>query len=147
MRGVTTDYPFSAALRARLLGTLLTLLGVIVFVTALMAFVFRWQPWVLGVVALLVVVAVVLMGSLLSSRAYVVRTDAQGYRVRFVRGAGAKSARWSEVEELATATVGGDKCVVVRLKDGRTTTIPVAVLAVDPEQFVREVTKLLKQRR
>ena len=50
-------------------------------------------------------------------------------------------------EELATATVGGDKCVVVRLKDGRTTTIPVSVLAVDPEQFVREVTALLKQRR
>jgi hypothetical protein len=147
MQGVTTDYPFSPALRARLLGTLLTLLGVVVFVTALMAFVLRWQPWVLGLVALLVVAAVVLMGSLLSSRAYVVRTDAQGYRVRFVRGAGAKSARWSDVEELATATVGGDKCVVVRLKDGRTTTIPVSVLAVDPEQFVREVTALLKQRR
>ena len=147
MQGVTTDYPFSPALRARLLGTLLTLLGVVVFVTALMAFVLRWQPWVIGLVALLVVAAVVLMGSLLSSRAYVVRTDAQGYRVRFVRGAGAKSARWSDVEELATATVGGDKCVVVRLKDGRTTTIPVSVLAVDPEQFVREVTALLKQRR
>ena len=30
-------------------------------------------------------------------------------------------------------------CVVLRLRDGRTTTIPVGVLAVDKDEFVREL--------
>ena len=38
-----------------------------------------------------------------------------------------------------TTTVHGDDCVVLRLRDGRTTTIPVAVLDAPREDFVRDL--------
>ena len=36
-------------------------------------------------------------------------------------------------------------CVELRLRDGRTTTIPVGVLAVDREEFVRELQARLQR--
>jgi len=78
-------------------------------------------------------------GVLLTRAAYVVRLTAEGYRIRFVRGAGTRQARWRDVEDAVTDTIAGSPCVVLRLRDGRTSTIPVEVLAVDREQFVRDV--------
>jgi hypothetical protein len=75
----------------------------------------------------------------------VVRCTDEGYRVRLVRGAGVTEARWSSVED-AVATVRHDvACVELRLRDGRTTTIPVGVLAVDRDQFVRELQGRLQR--
>ena len=54
-----------------------------------------------------------------------VRLDDEGYQVRFVRGAGVKQARWKDVEDVVATTVADERCVVLRLRDGRTTTIPV----------------------
>ena len=45
----------------------------------------------------------------------------------------------AEVEDAVTAYRRGVACVVLRLRDGRTTTIPVGVLAVDKDEFVREL--------
>ena len=70
---------------------------------------------------------------------------AEGYRVRLVRGAGVTEARWSAVEDAVTAIRRGVACVELRLRDGRTTTIPVGVLAVDREQFVRELQGRLQR--
>ena len=36
-----------------------------------------------------------------------------------------------EVDEAVTASPGGERCVVLRLADGRTTTVPMAALAAD----------------
>jgi len=83
----------------------------------------------------------------LRSRAWVVRTDAKGYAVRLVRGAGVTAAGWDEVEDAATAVRHDVPCVVLRLRDGRTTTIPVGVLAVDKDQFVRELQERLQAAR
>ena len=55
--------------------------------------------------------------------------------MRFVRGAGVKQARWGDVDDAVTADVAGAPCVVLRLKDGRTTSIPVEVLAVERDAF------------
>ena len=66
-----------------------------------------------------------------------VHLDDTGYRVRLVRGAGVNEARWKEVEDAVTATPRGVPCVILRLTDGRTTTIPVEALAADREEFVR----------
>ena len=74
----------------------------------------------------------------------VVRLDATGYRVSMVRGAGVKEGRWSEVEDAVTAAVRGFPCVVIRLRDGRTTTIPVQALAADPDDFARDVQERLR---
>ena len=76
-------------------------------------------------------------------RAYVVRLDRLGYEVRLVRGAGVKRARWADVAEASTADVRGVPCVVLSLRDGRTTTVPVGVLAGDRDEFVTRVRALL----
>jgi hypothetical protein len=69
-------------------------------------------------------------------RAYVVRIDHLGYQVRLVRGAGVKRARWVDVADAFTADIRGAACVVLSLRDGRTTTIPVAILRGDRDEFV-----------
>ena len=100
---------------------------------------------VVAVVAALGLAAVLVAGHLLTRRAYVVRLDEDGYQVRMVRGAGVRAARWTEVEDAVTASPRGVDCVVLRLRDGRTTTIPVQVLAADREAFVRDVRAHLER--
>lgn len=141
--GVTSDYRLAPHVAARMLGLSLVVLGVIVFVAAMLTVLFSWPPVVLGCVVVLAVVGVFAMGWLLNRRAYIFRTTADGYRVRFVRGAGVTEARWADVEEAVTDTIAGAPCIVLRLRDGRTTTIPVEVLAVDREEFVRQLQERL----
>jgi hypothetical protein len=54
-------------------------------------------------------------------------------------------ARWSAVEDAVTTYRHDVACVQLRLRDGRTTTIPVGVLAVDRDQFVRELQGRLQR--
>ena len=70
-------------------------------------------------------VGVVTLGLLVGVRHWVVRLDDLGYRVRVLRTAQARSARWTDVLDLQATTVAGQRCVVLRLRDGRTTTLPV----------------------
>ena len=63
--------------------------------------------------------------------------------MRLVRGAGTRHARWTEVTEAATSSPRGVPCFVMHLRDGGTTTIPVQALAVDREDFVREMQRRL----
>ena len=56
-----------------------------------------------------------------------------------MRGAGVKRARWADVAQASTAEVRGQPCVVLALRDGRTTTVPVGVLAGDRDEFVTRV--------
>ena len=91
-------------------------------------------------VALTVGIALLLIsGYGLLRAAPLVALDELGYRVRYLRGAGVVAARWHEVQDVVTATVHGDDCVVLRLRDGRSTTIPVAVLDAPREDFVRDL--------
>jgi hypothetical protein len=78
-------------------------------------------------------------GFFLTRRATVVRLDDAGYRVRLVRGAGVKQARWTDVEDVVATTVGGERCVVLRLRNGGTTTIPVRLLGASPDAFVKDL--------
>lgn len=132
----STEIRLSAQLRARLMGTGLVCLGVLVFVATIVVSLFRMPLGVITGLVIFVVVAVFVFGWLLTRRWYVVRLDETGYRVRFVRGAGQRQGRWSDVEDLTTATVAGARCVVLRLRNGSSTTIPVDVLATSPEEFV-----------
>ena len=80
--------------------------------------------FVTGLVVL-AVVGVVALGLLVGVRHWVLRLDEHGYRVRGLRTAEARSARWTDVLDLQATTVAGQRCVVLRLRDGRTTTLPV----------------------
>lgn len=142
---VTSDYRLAPAVTARLMGLTLVGIAALVFVaTALVAFldlhtVVLLAPVVLGLVVL--VVAAVLV----QRRGWVVRLGEEGYRVQWVRGVGVAAARWKDVEDAVTTTRAGAPCVVLRLRDGRTTTIPVEMLAADREAFVRDLQEHLQR--
>jgi hypothetical protein len=95
-------------------------------------------------VAVATVVAVTVV-FLAGRRPVVVSFDEVGYRIRHVRGAGVRQAAWTQVEDVAAATVAGERCVLLRLRDGRTSTVPVGVLAGHPDDFVRDLQRHLNQ--
>ncbi len=141
------DIALPSSVRARLLGAFLAAIGVVLVATAALVALARWDASVLAGMAVLALAGMIVLGLALVRRRYVLRLDEHGYRLRFVRGAGVSAARWSEVEDLSTTTAqgsaGGADCVVLRLRDGRTTTIPVTLLAMDRERFVEELRRRL----
>lgn len=140
MPASTTDYRFSTPLLVRSLGALLALLGLILLVVGVLVSALD-LPMVVLTVAVVVAVLIVVAGGLVLTRVTsLVHFDETGYRVRWMRGAGAKQARWRDVEDVVTANVSGHDCVVLRLRDGRTTTIPVKVLDAAPTAFIEDLT-------
>jgi hypothetical protein len=137
------DYRLSQPLALRLMGGFLAVLGGAVFVVTVLVGVLSLPIVVLGISVVLAVVLVFVVGTLLTRRAWMVRLDDAGYRVRYVRGVGRAQARWADVEDAVVTKVAGEPCVVLRLRAGGTTTIPVRVLGVDPEEFVRELRQRL----
>ena len=121
------------------MGFALAGLGLVVFVVTLAVAVLELPTAVLTVTLVGVVVAVLATGYLLTRKPWVVRLDEHGYQVRLVRGAGVRQARWKDVEDAVATTVAGEPCVVLRLRDGRTTTVPVRLLATHPDAFVTDL--------
>lgn len=140
---VVSDYRLSGPLAARLLGFLVTGLGVAVLLGALLVATLDVSGAVLDVLVVVAVLAVVAAAVLLLRAPAVVLLDDQGYRVRMVRGVGVAQARWTDVEDVVATTVAGERCVLVRLKDGRTTSIPVRVLAADGDAFADDLREHL----
>jgi hypothetical protein len=129
----------------------LTGLGLVVVAVALLLLVALVAALSLPVSVLAVAVAVVGagvavgLGALATRRPVVVRFDEVGYRIRLVRGAGVREAAWTQVEDAAATTVAGERCVVLHLRDGRTSTVPVGVLAGRPDDFVRDLQQHLNR--
>lgn len=134
-----SDYRLAPQLAARLLGFALLFLGGLVFFATAAVVLLRAPVGLLSAAVVIAIVGVFTIGWLLNRRAYILRVTDDGYRIRFVRGAGVKQARWVDVEEAVTDTIAGSPCVVLRLRNGTATTIPVEMLAIDREQFVREL--------
>lgn len=134
-----SDYRLSKPLAARLLGVLLAALGVLVVLLTIATGLLDLPGGVLAAMVLVVAVLVAAAAIGLSRAVTVVRLDDSGYRVRWVRGVGVAQRRWTDVEDVVATTVAGERCVVLRLKDGRTTTIPVRMLAGSPEVFVKDL--------
>lgn len=141
----STAYRLHPSLVARGVGLALVGLALVMFVGTAVVVAADLPADVLVVLLGLGVAGVFVLGWLLRARAYVVRCDQVGYRVRLVRGAGVTQARWKDVEDAVTTSPRGVPCVVLRLRDGRTTTIPVQLLAMDREQFVRELQDHLQR--
>ncbi|MDH2412972.1 hypothetical protein [Nocardioides sp. CER19] len=138
------DYRLAPLVTVRFIGFYLCLLAVVVFIVTPLVILADWSLDVIVIVAILGLIGLAVTGWWLRSRAYIMRAAPDGYSVRMVRGAGVKAARWTQVEDAITTTIHDEPCVVLRLKDGGTTTIPVSVLAVDREQFVRELQQHLQ---
>lgn len=136
----TSDYRLSRPFVARFVGAYLLVFAIVVFVsTGVVAATDAVPPDVLVVLLVVGLAGLFWWATWLRSKAYVVRVDDAGYRVRIIRGAGVKQAAWSEVEDVVTASPRDIACVVLRLSGDRTTTVPVEALAVDREQFVRDL--------
>ena len=138
-------YRLAPAVVARFLGLALVGLALVLFVGTAVVAVAELPLDLLVVLVLVAVLACVALGWWLRSRAWVLRCTDEGYRVRLVRGAGVTEARWSAVEDAVSTYRHDVACVQLRLRDGRTTTIPVGLLAVDREQFVRELQGRLQR--
>jgi hypothetical protein len=143
-RVVTHDYRMAPAMTVRLTGFALMLLAGAVFVIGIVATLLNLGAWIFGVVAVLGL-ATIAGCALWIQRLVVVHLDDDGYRVRMVRGVGTASARWAEVSELVTTYVASEPCAVLRLTEGRTTTIPVTAVAGDREQFIRDLQQHLQR--
>ena len=129
-------------------GFLLAVVGFTVFLLTLIFAVFSLPMAVLTVglaVAGVAVAAVLAVGIVLTRKSFVVRLDVDGYRVRLIRGAGVRRARWKDVEDVVATTVAGERCVVLRLRDGRTTTLPLRALAGSSDAFVEDLQAHLNQ--
>lgn len=145
-RGVAAPvvYRLAPAFVVRLVGTAFVALALLAFVTTLVV--------VLADLSFVVVVVEVVVGVLalaglawwLRRRAWVLRCTDDGYAVRLARGAGVREERWSSVEDAVTTHRRGVACFELRLRDGRTTTVPVGLLDVDREQFVRDLQERLQ---
>ena len=136
------QFALAPALRLRLLGTGLTAIGVVV-VAAVLAGATSVSGAVVTGLVVLAGVGVVALGLLLGLRHWVLRLDDDGYRVRVLRSAEARSARWTDVLDLQATTVAGSRCVVLRLRDGRTTTLPVDVIEGDADALTEALSACL----
>ncbi len=142
-----SDYRLSAPVTVRILGAALVAAGLVVALLAVAAAVLDWSGAVTLVVAVALWAGVAVLALLLLRLAPVVRLDEVGYRVRWVRGAGVREGRWKDVEDVVASTVAGARCVVLRHRDGRTTTIPVDLLSAPVESFVEDLRDHLNRGR
>ena len=143
--GVSSSYRFSGPFVVRLMGTGLVVVGVLVLLLVALVVLLGLPTAVLGVGVVLAVLAVLALGLAALRGAAVVHLDETGYRIRYVRGAGVRQAAWKQVEDAGATTIQGERCVVLRLRDGRTSTVPVGVLAARPEDFVEDLRKHLNR--
>ena len=140
-----SDYRLAAPVTVRILGAALVAAGLLVGLLAVAATVLDWSGTVTLGAAVALWAAVAVLALLLLRLAPVVRLDDVGYRVRWVRGAGVREARWKDVEDVVATTVQGARCVVLRHRDGRTTTIPVDLLSGSVESFVEDLREHLNR--
>ena len=140
-----SDYRLAPALGARFVGALLVLLAAVLLAVTVVVAVLDLPTGVLVAVVVAGLLGVVAAAYAVLRAVPVVRLDEDGYRVRLVRGVGVDRAPWSGVAEAVTATPGGTPVVVLKLRDGGSTTIPVRALAADREEFARDLRAHLQR--
>jgi hypothetical protein len=127
------------ALRFRLLGTGLVAVGVVVVAGVLVTWLAHAAAAIATGLVVLGALGVLTLGLLLGLRHWVVRFDQHGYRVRGLRPQ-ARAARWSDVLDLQAVNTTGRRCVVLRLRDGRTTVLPVDAIEGGPVRLTELIT-------
>ncbi len=137
------DFALAPHMRARLLGTGLVAIGTVVVLGVLLAWLADLPTALVSGVVALALIGVVVLGLLLGIRHWVLRLDEHGYRVRGLRTAEARSARWSDVLDLNATTLAGQRCVVLRLRDGRTTSLPVDVIEGGSTRLTKAISEHL----
>jgi hypothetical protein len=140
-----TDYRLAPPVMARFVGAYLVVLAILLGVVTAVVATADLNADLLVLVLGLGVLGLIGLAWWLRSRLVVVRLTDAGYRVRMIRAAGATEARWTEVEDAVAAAPSGIDCLVLRLRDGRSTTIPVQLVAADKDDFARDVRAHLQR--
>ena len=135
------------AVAARLLGVVLCVVAALILLSTVALAVLDLHTVFLLVPVGATFVVLALAWWAWRAKGWVVRLTPEGYRVQWVRGVGTASGRWQDVEDAVATTVANAPVVLLRLRDGRTTTIPVEVLATDREAFVRDIQQHLQRSR
>jgi hypothetical protein len=148
---VTTEtasvHRLAPAVAARLLGVVLCVVAALILLSTVALAVLDLHTVFLLVPVGATFVVLALAWWAWRAKGWVVRLTPEGYRVQWVRGVGTASGRWQDVEDAVATTVANAPVVLLRLRDGRTTTIPVEVLATDREAFVRDIQQHLQRGR
>ncbi len=140
----TTVHRLAPAVAARLVGVLMCAVAVMILLSTVAIAVINLHTAFLLVPVAVTVLVLALVWWGWRTKGWVARLTPEGYRIQWVRGVGTASGRWKDVEDAVTTTVADAPVVVLRLRDGRTTTIPVEVIATDREEFVRDVQRHLQ---
>ncbi|QBX55204.1 hypothetical protein EXE58_06885 [Nocardioides seonyuensis] len=140
-----SDYRLSPAVTARVVGLVVVSIALLMLLTTLLVAFLDLHSLVLTVPLVLGLAVLVGAAVVHQRRGWVVRLSDEGYRVQWVRGAGVAAARWKDVEDAVTTEVAGSPVLVLRLRDGRTTTIPVEMVAADRDSFARDVVEHLQR--
>ena len=140
-----SDYRLAAPILVRMMGVGSALAGLLVVAAVLGAVLFSWPTAVLTTVVVAAALGVAVLALVLTRLAPVVRLGEVGYEVHWVRGAGVKQGRWKDVEDVVATTLADARVVVLRRRDGRTTTIPVEILAGSADDFVRDLQQHLNR--
>lgn len=140
-----TDYRLAPPVMARFVGAYLVLLAVVLLGTTAAAATLDLNPDLLVVVLGVGLLGLIGLAWWLRTHLVVLRLTATGYRVRMIRVAGVTEARWSDVEDAVAATPRDVQCVVLRLRDGRTTTIPVELVGADKDDLARDIREHLRR--
>lgn len=140
----TSTYRLAPALGVRVVGRSLVTLAAVVLVATLLG-ALTGIGWPLaGGLAVLGVAGIALRGWYLLRRAWAVRLTDHGYAVRLLGGVGVGGAPWSEVDEVVAESPAGRPFLLLHLRDGRATRLPMAALAGDPDAFARDVRRRVR---
>jgi hypothetical protein len=140
-----SDYRLAPLVVARIVGSALVLLALLMFVATGVVALADWPADLLVVLLGAGAAGVLVLAWWLRTRAYVVRFGAEGYRLGLVRGAGTRRARWDDVTDAGATSVRGAPCLELRLRGGGTSVIPMSAMAVDGDDFVRELRERLQR--
>jgi hypothetical protein len=140
-----TVHRLAPAVAARLLGLVLCAVALLILVSTIAIAVLDLHTVFLLVPVGITVVVLAANWWAWREKGWVARFTDEGYRVQWVRGVGTASGRWKDVEDAVTTTIADSPVVVLRLRDGRTTTIPVEVIATDREELVRDLQRHLRR--
>ena len=140
-----TDYRLAPPVMARFVGAYLVVLAVLLVVATAVVVGAELNADLLVLVLGVGLLGLIALSWWLRARLVVVRLTDAGYQVRMIRAAGATEARWSEVEDAVAGAPSGIDCLVLRLRDGRSTTIPVQLVAGDKDDFARDVRAHLQR--
>jgi hypothetical protein len=105
-----------------------------------------WPAWlqlVLLLAAALLGVATLLLAGVTLRPVTLLRVDAEGFRIRCLRGVGPRQGSWGDVEDVLEDQRAGEPLALIRHGDGRTSVLPLPLLDAPALAVERDIRQRL----